>query len=152
MGKSPNKADKNKEAAKIGRPLVFETPDQLWQEFWSYVEHQKSNPIPKTHFVGKDGFEATEYIPRPCTYLGFEGYLAEKDLLKDLKRYEQNAIFVPTITRIRAFCKRHNIDLASAGILKENLIARIEGIKEQTETENKHTITKVDINIKRADE
>lgn len=119
---------------KVGRPRVFETPSSLWEEFLRYVQDQKSNPIPKSHFVGKDGMEAVEYIPRPVTYLGFEGYLAEHDLLTQLKRYELNEVFVPTITRIRAFCKRHNIDLASAGILKENIIARIEGIKEQTET------------------
>ena len=152
MDKRQNNKNKNNDAAKIGRPPVFETPDQLWQEFWAYVQAQKSNPIEKTHFVGKDGIQATEYIPRPHTYLGFEGYLAEKNMLKDLKRYEQNEIFVPTITRMRAYCKGHNIDLAAAGILKENFIGRIEGIKEQTETENTHTIKKVDINIKRADE
>lgn len=119
---------------KGGRPRVFKTPDELWQGFLSYVEHQKNNPIEKTHFVGKDGIRAVELIPRPVTYLGFEGYLAEFDLLQDLRRYEKNEEFAPTITRIRAFCRKHNVDLASAGILKENIIARIEGIKEQSET------------------
>lgn len=119
---------------KGGRPRVFKTPDDLWQGFLSYVEHQKNNPIEKTHFVGKDGNPAVELIPRPVTYIGFEGYLAEIDLLTQLKGYERNEEFIPTITRIRAFCRKHNVDLASAGILKENIIARIEGIKEQSET------------------
>ena len=136
---------------KGGRPRVFETPADLWQVFLLYVEHQKSNPIEKTHFVGKDGNPAIELIPRPITYLGFESYLAKHDLLKDLKRYEENEEFVPTITRMRAYGRGHNVDLAAAGILKENIIARIEVIKEQTETDNKHTIQEVKIDIKRSE-
>lgn len=136
---------------KGGRPRQFKTPLELWEAFESFVKYQRENPIPKTHFAGKDGEERTEFIPRPVTYIGFEGYLAEFDLLKDLKRYEQNSEFVPTITRIRAFCRKHNTDLASAGILKENIIARIEGIKEQTETDNKHTISEVKIEVKRSE-
>ena len=137
---------------KIGRPRKFETPELLWGAFEDYIQYQKDNPIPKTHFVGKDGIEQTEFIQRPITFIGFEGYLAYFDLLKDLKRYEQHPEFAPTVTRIRAFCRRYNTDLASAGALKENIIARIEGIKEQSETVNETRITEVKVEVQRKDE
>lgn len=122
MAKSPK--------SNAGRPRVFVTPDDLYQEFLRYVEFQKANPIPKTHFVGKDGEERIEFIQRPITWLGFEGYLAQNNLLKDLRIYEKLEEFSPTVSQAKAFCKWHNVDLASAGQLKENIIARIEGINE----------------------
>ena len=134
------------------RPRVFQAPDQLWQEFLDYVEFTKANPLIKTHFVGKDGKREHEEIPAPLTYKGFQVFLWDKGLIGDLTTYERDENYFTTISRIRANCQVHNVKWALVGQYKENLVARIEGIKEQTETENKHTITKVDINIKRADE
>lgn len=151
MSKSKAQIKEQPQPKKMGRPRKFETPEMLWGAFEDYIQYQKDNPIPKTHFVGKDGIRATEYIERPVTFIGFEGYLAYFDLLKDLKRYEQHPEFAPTITRIRAFCRRYNTDLASAGVLKENIIARIEGIKEQSETTNETRITEVKVEVQRKD-
>lgn len=136
---------------KVGRPRKFKTPIELWEAFESFVNYQRENPIPKTHYVGKDGDLKIEFIPRPLTYLGFEGYLAKFDLLKDLKNYERIEEFIPIIARIRAFCKAHNTDMALVGEYKENLVARIEGIKEQTETDSRHTISEVKIEVKRSE-
>lgn len=151
MSKGKAQPKEQPQPKKMGRPRKFNTPDLLWGAFEDYIQYQKDNPIPKTHFVGKDGIEQTEFIQRPVTFIGFEGYLAYFDLLKDLKFYEQHPEFTPTITRIRAFCRRYNTDLAAAGALKENIIARIEGIKEQSETTNETRITEVKVEVQRKD-
>ena len=136
---------------KVGRPRNFKATSEIWEWFFRYVEHQKANPIKKIHFVGKDGRKVEEDIPAPITYKGFQVFLWENGVIGDLETYEKDPEFSPIITRIKMFCEVHNVKYALSGHYKENLVARIHGIKEQTETDNKHTIQEVKIDIKRSE-
>lgn len=136
---------------KGGKPRHIKTTSELWEWFLAYKQHCIDNPIAKTHFVGKDGRREYEDIPTPITYKGFQVFLWENEVIRDLQTYEKDEEYSPIIARIKGFCEVHNVKYALSGHYKENLVARIHGIKEQTETDNKHTIQEVKIDIKRSE-
>lgn len=120
-----------------GQPRNLKSPEELWGHFEGYIQHEKDNPFRKKEFVGKDGREEDVDLLAPLTMEGFKTYLWDVGV-GDIKRYLDNSNgafdeYVPTITRIRDKIFSHNFKGASGGLLKENLIARQLGIKDQTE-------------------
>lgn len=136
---------------KGGRPRHIKTIPILTEWFFAYRKHCIDNPIKKTHFVGKDGRREYEEIPAPMTYKGFQVFLWENGVIGDLETYEKDPEFSPIIARFKNYFEVHNVKYALSGHYKENLVARIHSIKEQTETDNKHTIQEVKIDIKRSE-
>jgi hypothetical protein len=123
----------------MSKEKYIESPELLWTLFIEYQQWVKDNPyiIPA---YDKSGVEYNMKKPRPYSLLGFEVFLHEKDLITDLKDYVYNTggrydNFEQVIKKIRLYISSEQIDGALAGLWKENLVSRINGITEKTETE-----------------
>lgn len=119
-------------------------PDELFQHFVDYVEHERQNPMYKREYVGKDGTEKETPLQVPITFEGFECYLADKNILQDLGEYSANTNgnyddYSTIIARIKNNCFVQNFKGASVGLFNANIIARKLNLKEKTENENTST-------------
>lgn len=120
----------------------IETPEKLWQLFLDYIEHERSNPMYKVEYVGKDGNQVRTPLETPVTFEGFECYLQDQEVINDLGNYSSNLNsaydeYLPIITRIKQNCFVHNFKGASVGLFNANIIARKLGLVDKKETEMK---------------
>lgn len=122
----------------LGRPKAIESPEQLWQFFTEYIEHEKNSPMYKREYVGKDGNEVDTPLQVPITFEGFECYLWDKGIISHLSNYSANKDgkyddFLTIITRIKQNCFVHNFKGASVGVFNANIIARKLGLTDKQE-------------------
>lgn len=122
------------------KPKLIKTPEELWELFLSYVEKERSSPMYKREYVGKDGDEKDTPLQVPITFEGFECYLWDLNVISDLKDYASNkenryADYAPIVTRIRQNCFVQNFKGASVGLFNANIIARKLNLVEKTQTE-----------------
>ena len=137
--------------SKGGRKRAYETPELLEEAFYEYVDwefsrdefdivKQKSQKNAKNV---KDIYEERTKVQSPLSIYMFQTYIGRseswlKEFEKKLKENpEENKKFLSVIKGIREFIKDHQIKGALSGKYKENIIARLHGIKEQQETEVK---------------
>jgi hypothetical protein len=121
-----------REMVMAGRPLgtkAIETPEKLLELFNPYKWHD---------YVGKDAEEVWKKRERPITWIGFEGWLTEQGILTGLQHYEQNTNdaytdYLPVIRVIKRQCSADVITGALAGVYNQNIAARLEGLKEQSD-------------------
>lgn len=122
---------------KIGRPLKF-TPDQLWARFISFVEWCDKHPLyivqRTSGHTGDNDFanEVVQTKPRLVSVGGFLIYIGSDWSWYDrLDTREDGEDFIKVKTRIGAFCEQVQKELASSGIYKENIIARLLGLADK---------------------
>jgi len=118
----------------------IESPEQLWELFCEYIQHEKDSPLYRRDYVGKDGEEKDTPLQVPITFEGFECYLWDNGIIGTLKDYASNrddryTSYVPIITRIKQNCFVQNYKGASVGLFNANLIARKLGISESQKTD-----------------
>ena len=119
---------------------LIESPEQLWDFFVDYVEHEKESPMYKTEYAGKDGIEKSTPLQVPITFEGFECYLADRNIINDLGDYSSNkddrySDYATIITRIRKNCFVQNFKGASVGLFNANLIAKKLGLIDKSSVE-----------------
>lgn len=120
-----------------GRPPKIETPEELWEKFIEYAIWVEKNPLYEQDFVGKDATEVERRRIRPllkpaaALHIGFSRW---EDVVNQKSRSPQ---FSEIVTRIESCINSYNITGAASGFLNANIIARVEGLKEQTENEHK---------------
>ena len=95
-----------------GAPKVFESPKHLLDLFKEYKEWTKVNPFLWHDYTGKDAEEVWKQRQRPITWVGFEGWLCERDIAYHLGNYEQNRNgayeeFLPIIRAIKRLSLIH---------------------------------------------
>tara|TARA_R110000868_G_scaffold119513_5_gene317276 strand:- start:18531 stop:18962 length:432 start_codon:yes stop_codon:yes gene_type:complete len=123
-----------------GQPRNLDNPEQLWEHFQGYVKYEKDNPFTRRDYVGKDGRAEDTDLLAPLTMEGFKTYLWDIGV-GCIDRYLKNSNeafneYVPIFTRIKDKIFSHNFKGASGNLMKENLISRQLGLKEQTENIN----------------
>lgn len=122
----------------MAKHKYIETPERLWELFTEYVEHERSNPMYRVEYVGKDGERVNTPLQVPITFEGFECWLADKGEIADLGHYVSNRDgqyeeYVTIITRIRNNCFAQNFKGASVGLFNANIIARKLGLTDKQE-------------------
>lgn len=132
----------------MAKHKYIKTPEELWQLFEDYRQEVKSNPRIKVEYVGKDGQRVSTPIERPLIIEGFKCFCADK--VGDIQAYWNNrndeySEFSPIITRVREEIRREQIDGGMVGAYNSNLTARINSLKEQSETTNSHNIQLLNI-------
>lgn len=130
----------------MAKHKYIESPEKMWEYFTQFVEHEKSNPMYKKEYVGKDGNEVDTALQVPITFEGFECWLWDKGVIqaglgdyasnKD-NRYDEYATI---ITRIRQNCFSQNFKGAAVGLFNANIIAKKLGLKEQVEQTITHAV------------
>jgi hypothetical protein len=136
----------------MAKHKYIETPEKLYDLFTQYKEWVSQNPIKVHDFVGKDAEEVYRLKERPYTMVGFECFVMDNTNIThpDLTIYFENKNesykdFFPISTRIKSEIQNNQVSGGMVGIFNPSLTARLNGIKEQTEsnitvTENKVTI------------
>lgn len=126
----------------MAKHKYIETPEKLWELFSEFVEHEKSNPMFKVEYVGKEGDRVNTPLQVPITFEAFECWLADKGIINDLGHYSSNeggayTDYLPIITRIKNNCFAQNFKGASVGLFNANIIARKLGLADKKEVEDK---------------
>lgn len=115
-----------------GRDMIFTSPELLWDEACNYFKWCDDNPIMSYEWNGKDPVKcelekARAYTLKGlCIFLGvnekyFNGVIADKE------------DFINVSTRIRDVIYTQKFELAAAGLLNANIIARDLGLVEKQE-------------------
>ena len=118
----------------------IETPERMWEIFLAYKKETKENPIKVHDFVGKDGDPVYRDKEKPLTIEGFECYCFENDIIGDLSHYFANtdnrySDYLTICSRIKKMVRRDQIEGGMVGIYKESITQRLNGLKEQSETD-----------------
>ncbi len=124
--------------AKLGRPKVFKTPDELWDKYQEYRAHIIDNPHIQMKWMGKEPTEKPCAHQEPPTWRGFEDFLCENGMLVNLSAYRNNRNgaykeFSPIIRAIGNGMFRRKFLGAAVGEYQHNIIAREIGLGEAQE-------------------
>jgi len=125
------------EKRKVGRPRIFQTPDELWQVFEEYVQHVQNTPLYK-HELTKDGSVVKIPLTPPITMEGFNLFIFYKGLGEGAHQYFENTgkaynDFLGVVTRIREAVRNNHIAGGMVGLYNSNLTARLNGLTEKRE-------------------
>ena len=126
---------------KHGRDALFKSPELLWQSACEYFEWCNDNPIIVTKSSsGSNGSsnEVKEY-QRPFTKQGLFIFVGCSDTWLTNFKKSCNSDFLRVIEAIEQTIENQQIEHAMVGVFNSNLVARINGIKEQTENVNHNT-------------
>ena len=144
--------------SKHGRDKLFETPELLLESAFEYFQWCDDNPLIKTESTKTDkGFIEKEIpTPRPYTRDAFFLYIqCSSDWLRNFKKNCSDD-FLRVIGDIEKTIDTNQLIGATVGYYNANIIARIQGLKEQTESTNLNINKEVkelsDEDIKRIDE
>lgn len=132
----------------MAKHKYIKTPEELWQLFEEYRKDVKDNPRIKIEYVGKDGERVNTPIERPLIIEGFKCFCFDR--VGTIDHYLKNTDdaytdYRPIITRIREEIRREQIDGGMLGAYNSNLTARINNLKEQSETSSTHNIQLLNI-------
>jgi DNA polymerase II small subunit/DNA polymerase delta subunit B len=125
--------------AKVGRPRILNSPDELYGLFEKYKREVKANPRIKSVFGGKEFEERAEPLERPLTMEGFEVFcwnelgMVEQYFKNVDKRYEE---YIPICTRIRKEIRQDQIEGGMVGQYNPSITQRLNNLKEQVEQTN----------------
>lgn len=121
-----------------GRPLDF-TPEQLANKFVEFLEWTKVHPIPvgetQVNMKG-ESFDKYKAMPRMVNIRAFLVFIGKsQSWWAMLDTRKQGDKFVILKTRIREYCESYQIEMASTGLFKENIISRLLGLADKTQTD-----------------
>lgn len=122
----------------VGRPLKY-TPEQLLDKFAEYVCWCDQNPIvTRAELVYPNGNNGTnkEYKPR---YLSIGGFLifigGYEEWWRQLDGLKRGKEFLRVKGIIKDYCTQYQLEMASAGLLKQNIISRLLGLTDKKEVQ-----------------
>lgn len=126
----------------MAKHKYIESPEKMWELFEEYVIHEKKNPMLKVEYVGRDGKKVDTRLDVPITFMGFELYLQDENVIQDLGDYVSDKSsrykeYATIITRIQNNCYHQNFKGASVNLFNANLIARKLGLVDKQHTEIK---------------
>ena len=114
----------------------------MWVQkiFLDYKKQTKDNPIKVQDYVGKDGDAVYRDKERPLTIEGFECYCFENGIISDLSHYFANTgnrylNYLTICSRIKKMVRKDQIEGGMVGIYNQSITQRLNGLKEQTETD-----------------
>jgi len=125
----------------------IQSPEILLSLFKEYQQYTKANPVKVKKWVGwRKPREVIQPKERPLTYTGFECYVMSKGIISTLDHYFMNyqdryKDFVNVCRRIKTAIRADQIEGGMVGIYNPAITARITGLKDKKETENRGTVT-----------
>ena len=109
------------------------TPEALLQRANEYFEWVEQNPFKEEVIFHAQGLITKDYVTkkRPLT---LEGFCIYANIVKNtFYSYEKNKDFVNITSYIRETIENQQLELASAGFLNANIIARKLGLSDKSE-------------------
>jgi len=116
---------------KIGRKLIFKTPENLWKACVQYFEWVEDNPLMETKSYMYQGVPVQDQIPkmRAMTKEGLSIFLDIDITTWEL--YKGREVFLGVVTRVEAVIYNQKFTGASADLLNANIIARDLGLSDK---------------------
>jgi len=120
-----------------GRKKKFSSPVEFWEAFVEYVQHTADNPLFRNDAI-KSGEHTGKIIQiptqRPLTRIGFSSYIGMTwQGVENYGKEETYKDFFEVYTRAMQIIDTNQVEGAIAGLYNANIVARIQGIKEQTD-------------------
>jgi hypothetical protein len=124
-------------AARIGRPLSFRTPADLWAACCEYFAWVDKHPLHEAQAFAYQGRVTLKSLPKMramtigalCLYLGVEE--------KTWRNYRGRKDFLPVITRAESIIRAQKFEGAAAELLSPTIIARDLGLADKTVLDGK---------------
>lgn len=127
----------------MAKNKYVETPEALLELFESYSKETKEAPRKRHVFVGKDGTSENEKLERPLTMEGFRVWCFKS--IGCIKQYFDNPDkryddYITICSHIKDLIRQDQIEGGMVGQYNPSITQRLNGLKEQTETEIKGTL------------
>lgn len=116
---------------------LFDTPEELWDAFQSYVRWANENPLSETDFVGATAAEVVRKKQRPLSIAGFKKWLVMEmghpplNVHGYFKRI--GAEWKDIAEVLQEFVAEDQIGRALVGQFNANLTARLNKLSERSE-------------------
>lgn len=114
----------------------IKTPEQMWKYACEYFEWCNRHKLKKVEYI-KSGAAAgttiTIKLPRAYTWQGFQTFLIEKNMIKNVKMYFEYPEFKEVMNVIASVMFSQKYEYALIGVFNPNLVARELGLIEKTE-------------------
>jgi hypothetical protein len=128
----------------MGKNKYIETPERMWELFTLYKKEIKSKPIIVKDWVGKDATDVFREKERPLTFIGFQNYLDDENIITDVTDYFENKDnryndYVRICSRIKRNIQQDQIEGGMASIYNPSITQRLNGLVDKQE--HKHDIT-----------
>lgn len=120
----------------------IETPEIMWEHFLAYKKQVKDNPIIVKDWVGKDATNVYREKEKPLTFVGFQNYLDDNDIITDVTDYFENkdnrySDFIRICSRIKRNIQDDQIAGGMVGIYNPSITQRLNGLVDKKEMEVK---------------
>lgn len=121
----------------MGKPKYIETPEKMWDYFLAYKEQVKNNPIIVKDWVGKDAIDVYRPKEKPLTFVGFQNYLDDQNIITDVTDYFENKDnryndYIRICSRIKRNIQEDQISGGMAGIYNPSITQRLNNLAENT--------------------
>jgi hypothetical protein len=133
----------------MGKPKYIETPDKMWELFLEYKEQVKGNPKLVQDYVGKDALEVDRKKEKPLTFIGFQNYLDDENIITDVTDYFENkdgrySNYIRICSRIKRNIHDDQITGGMTGIYNPSITQRLNNLTDRHDvtSEDKAIISK----------
>lgn len=121
-----------------GRPKNISTPEIMWEHFIDYKNMVKKTPILVKDWVGKDADEIYREKEKPLTFIGFQNFLDDNDVITDVTDYFENkdnryTDFVRICSRIKRNIQEDQITGGMCNIYNPSITQRLNGLTDKTD-------------------
>jgi len=120
---------------KVGRPLQFETAEQLWDACVDYFEWVEETPLIETKLAQSGGVPTKVEVPLPraMTLAGLCLHIGVTD--ETWRNYRDRKDFFGVTERVDAMVYTQKLEGAAANLFNANIIARDLGLRDKQSLE-----------------
>lgn len=120
----------------MGKNKYIETPDKMWEYFLSYKKEVKEDPVQVHDYVGKDADEVFRRREKPLTFIGFQNWLEDNDIITDVTDYFENKDvryndYIRICSRIKRNIQNDQITGGMVGIYNTSITQRLNGLTDK---------------------
>lgn len=122
----------------MGKNKYIETPEKMWEYFEQYKNYVKTTPIKVKDWVGKDAIDVFREKERPLTFIGFQNWLDDNDIITDVTDYFENKDnryndYIRICSRIKRNITDDQIAGGMVGIYNPSITQRLNGLVDRVD-------------------
>jgi hypothetical protein len=126
----------------MGKPKYIETPEKMWEYFLAYKNKVKSSPVIVQDFVGKDAELVHREREKPLTFIGFQNYLDDEEIITDVTDYFENkdnrySDYIRICARIKRNIQEDQITGGMVNIYNPSITQRLNGLTDNVDLTTK---------------
>lgn len=123
----------------MAKHKYIESPGKMWEYFLAYKKEVKNNPALVQDFVGKDAEMVYRQREKPLTFIGFQNWLDDNDIITDVTDYFENkdnrySNYIHICSRVKRNITNDQITGGMVNIYNPSITQRLNGLVERSET------------------